>query len=62
MSKADLLRKAIELLQEANALQQKAIGEGTDVCYEYHTRIEDLVDDMMHDVIDLEARAEEGVL
>jgi hypothetical protein len=55
--KAQLLRDAIELLQEADALVQKALGD-TDVCYDTHNRIEDIVEDMRCDVMDLDARAE----
>ena len=52
--KAQLLRDAMELLQDADALVQKALG-ATDVCYETHNRIEDIVEDLRCDVMELEA-------
>jgi hypothetical protein len=51
--KAQLLRDAVELLQDADALIQQALG-ATDVCYETHNRIEDIVVDLMHDVAELD--------
>ena len=48
--KAKVLRQVIALLDEADALQQSAIGGDTDVSYEYHNRIQDLIDDLEHDV------------
>ena len=47
--KANLLRKAIDLLEDADVLVQQALGD-SDVCYETHTRIQDLVDDLRYDV------------
>jgi hypothetical protein len=58
--KAQLLRDAMELLQEADALVQKALGD-TDACYDTHCQIEELIDELRADVMDLDARAE-GVL
>ena len=52
-TKADLLRMCIELLEEVDALQQEALG-ACDVCEENHNRIQGLVDDFMHDIIELE--------
>ena len=52
--KAARLRMAIDALHNADAWVQQALGD-TDVCYETHNRIQDLVDDLMHDVIELEA-------
>ena len=52
--KAQLLRDAMELLHEADALVQQALG-ATDVCYETHCRIEDIVEDLRCDVMELEA-------
>lgn len=59
--KADKLREAIALLMDADALQQAALGD-SDVCYENHNSIEELIEDLKADVQDLEARAEGGVL
>jgi hypothetical protein len=47
--KADKLREAIALLMDADAMQQAAIGD-SDVCYENHIRIMDLIDDLTADV------------
>jgi hypothetical protein len=52
--KAQTLRQVIELLHEADALQQEALG-ASDVCYENHNRIQDLIEDLMYDVMELEA-------
>ncbi len=47
--KATLLRDAIELLQEVDALVQKALGD-TDVCYDTHCQIEELIEELVVDV------------
>ena len=59
--KAQLLRDAVELMEQADALVQKALG-ATDVCEDTHNRIEDIVEDLRCDVDDLERRAEGLVL
>ena len=59
--KADKLREAIALLMDVDALQQAALG-ASDVCYENHNCIEELIEDLTADVQDLEARAEGVVL
>ena len=51
--KAARLRMAIDALYDADAWVQQALGD-TDVCYETHNRIQDLVDDLTADVIELE--------
>jgi late competence protein required for DNA uptake (superfamily II DNA/RNA helicase) len=51
--KADLLRQAIDALENADAWIQEALGD-TDVCFETHNRIQDLVDDLTYDVMELE--------
>lgn len=51
--KAARLRMAIDALQNADAWVQEALG-ATDVCYETHNRIQDLIDDLTCDVIELE--------
>lgn len=51
--KADLLRKAMELLEDADVLVQQALG-ACDVCEETHNRIQGIVDDLMYDVQELE--------
>ena len=55
--KAQLLRDAMELLEDADALIQRALG-ATDVCYETHNRIEELVDDLRCDVQEFEEGVE----
>lgn len=47
--KADLLRKAMELLEDADVLVQQALG-ACDVCEETHNRIQGIVDDLRYDV------------
>ena len=59
--KADKLREAIALLHDADALQQTALGD-SDVCFENHNCIQELIEDLTADVQDLEARAEGSVL
>ncbi len=59
--RAQLLRDAMELLMDADALVQRALGD-TDACYEHHNCIQELIDELTADVQDLEARAEGGVL
>lgn len=51
--KAQLLRDAMELLQDADALIQRALG-ACDVCEDTHNRIEDIVEDLRCDVMELE--------
>ena len=55
--KAARLRMAIDALQNADAWVQEALG-ATDVCYETHNRIQDLVDDLTYDVMELEGALE----
>ena len=45
----ELMLKAVELLHEADALIQQALG-ATDVCYETHNRIEGIVEDLLCDI------------
>ena len=59
--RADKLREAINLMHDADALMQEALGD-TDLCYETHCGIESLIEDLREDVEDLEARAEGTVL
>ena len=47
--KADKLREAIALLQDADACMQAALG-ASDVCYETHNRIQDIIEDLEVDV------------
>ncbi len=52
--KAAKLREAMELLQDADALIQQALG-ACDVCEDTHNRIEDIIEDLRADVMELEA-------
>ncbi len=51
--KAELLRKAVEMLEQADALMQEALGD-SDVCYETHNRIADLIEDLEEDIYTIE--------
>jgi hypothetical protein len=53
IDKAELLRRAVEQLEEADALIQEALGD-CDVCYETHNRIQDLVTDLEADIAEME--------
>lgn len=55
--KAARLRLAIDALHNADAWVQEALG-ASDVCYETHNRIQDLIDDLTYDVQEFE----EGVV
>ena len=55
--KAARLRMAIDALHNADAWVQEALG-ASDVCYETHNRIQDLVDDLTYDVMELEGALE----
>ena len=55
--KADKLREAIALLMDVDCLVQAALGD-TDVCYDTHCGIEELIDELTADVQDLDARVE----
>ena len=48
-SQNELLIAAVELLEQADALIQKALGQ-TDVCYETCTQIQNVVDDLLCDI------------
>lgn len=51
--KSALLNKAVDLLEQADALIQQAIG-ASDVCYDLHTRIADVVDDVVTDIAEFD--------
>ncbi len=58
--KAALLGRVVDLLNEADALQQQALGD-CDVCWDNHEAIQGIADDMVVDMEDLERRAEGSV-
>ena len=45
----ELLLRAVELLDQADALIQQALG-ATDVCYETHNAIEEIIEDLLCDI------------
>jgi hypothetical protein len=49
--KAAKLRRAIELLEEVDAIQQEVLG-ASDVCFENHNRIGDLIEDFTFDAME----------
>lgn len=51
--KAQLLRDAIELLEQADALQRRALGD-TDVGDSNHELIMDVVEEFVADIVDFE--------
>jgi hypothetical protein len=54
--KSKLLNEAVDLLERVNALQQKALGD-SDVCYENHNRIENLIEDLIADIVEFDEEA-----
>ena len=52
--KALKLREAIALLQDVDCLVQAALGD-SDVCYDMHCGIEEMIEDLTADVIEFEA-------
>lgn len=54
--KAEMLARVVDLLNEADALQQQALGD-CDVCWDNHERIQDIADDIVLDVIEFEGQA-----
>lgn len=51
--KSELLNKAVELLEQADALVQEALGD-SDVCYETHNQIQTVVDDLVTDIVEFD--------
>jgi hypothetical protein len=52
--KALKLREAIALLQDVDCLVQAALGD-SDVCYDMHCNIEEMIEDLTADVMEFEA-------
>ena len=52
--KSDLLNQVVSLLEQADVLQQQALGD-SDVCFDNHTRIQDLIDDVVADIVELDS-------
>jgi len=55
-NKSKLLNDAVDLLEQVDMLQQKALG-ASDVCYENSIRIQDLIDDLIADIVEFDAEA-----
>ena len=54
--KAEMLSRVVDLLNEADALQQQALGD-SDVCWDNHEAIQDIADDIVLDMIEFEGQA-----
>jgi hypothetical protein len=52
--KALKLREAIALLMDVDCLVQAALGD-SDVCYDMHCGIEEMIEDLTADVMEFEA-------
>ena len=55
--KAARLEMCVAMLQDVDAMQQAALG-ASDVCYENHNRIQDLIEDFEADIEELKALEE----
>ena len=51
--KVERLKMCVALLCDVDAMQQAALGD-SDVCYENHNRIADLIEDFEEDIYSLE--------
>ena len=51
--KSALLNEAVDLLEQADALIQQALG-ACDVCEETHNRIQDIVADVIADIVEFD--------
>ena len=49
-NKSKLLNDAVDLLEQVDMLQQKALG-ACDVSEDNHCRIQDLIDDLIADIV-----------
>lgn len=55
-NRSKLLNDAVDLLEQVALLTNKALGADTDVGYETRTRIEELKEDLIADIVDLDHR------
>ena len=55
-NKSKLLNDAVDLLEQVDMLQQKALGE-SDVCEDNHCRIQNLIDDLIADIVMFDSQA-----
>jgi hypothetical protein len=54
--KAEMLSRVVDLLNEADALQQQALGD-SDITWDNHERIQNIADDIVLDMIEFEGQA-----
>ena len=54
-NKSKLLNDAVDLLEQVDMLQQKALG-ACDVAEDNHMRIQDLIDDLIADIVELDSQ------
>ena len=52
--KSRLLNEAVDLMERADALIQRALG-ATDVCYETCTQLQNLIDDLVTDIAEFDS-------
>ena len=51
--KSKLLNEAADLLERADALVQRALGD-SDMCYEYSTQLQNIIDDIVTDIVEFD--------
>lgn len=56
-NKSKLLNDAVDLLEQVVLLTNKALGADTDVGYETRTRIEELKEDLISDIVEFDSQA-----
>lgn len=54
--KSHLLNKAVDLMEQADALIQEALG-ATDVCYATCTQLQNVIDDVVTDIAEFDSAA-----
>jgi hypothetical protein len=54
-NKSKLLNDAVDLLEQVDMLQQKALG-ASDVCRDNHERIWDLIEDFVADIVEFDSQ------
>ena len=52
--KSKLLNEAVDLMEQADALIQRALG-ATDVCYETCTQLQNVIDDLVTDIAEFDS-------
>jgi hypothetical protein len=56
-NKSKLLNDAVDLLEQVALLTNKALGADTDVGFETRTRIEELKEDLIADIVEFDHQA-----